>query len=123
MRRAWPGGCRYKLKQGELVKTRSPTSSFTMSLKVVTLFLLLCAIIIIITEGAIPKCCVTTSKSIPGYILRKTERFDFQSRRGVCEIDSLILYAKGKKYCAHPMVKRRLKKIQKLNRNKKKVEK
>uniref|UniRef100_A0A8C7QW01 Chemokine interleukin-8-like domain-containing protein n=1 Tax=Oncorhynchus mykiss TaxID=8022 RepID=A0A8C7QW01_ONCMY len=58
--------------------------------------------------GGIPKCCVKTSMDIPTNLLRRGEqRYN----------DGLILHVhrlhvKGKKLCAHPKIKRKLKRLQ-----------
>uniref|UniRef100_A0A673YVT8 C-C motif chemokine 28-like n=1 Tax=Salmo trutta TaxID=8032 RepID=A0A673YVT8_SALTR len=62
--------------------------------------------------GGIPKCCVKTSMDIPTNLLRKVERAEMQLSNGVCEINALILHVKGKKLCAHPKTKRKLKRLQ-----------
>ncbi|KAG7476573.1 hypothetical protein MATL_G00084420 [Megalops atlanticus] len=91
-----------------------------MDLKVAAVLLVLCATVTI-TEGAIPKCCVATTKLIPPHILRKVDKFDVQTSHGTCEIDALILHVKGKKYCAHPDVKRILRQVQRNRREKQRV--
>uniref|UniRef100_A0A673ZSL5 C-C motif chemokine 28-like n=1 Tax=Salmo trutta TaxID=8032 RepID=A0A673ZSL5_SALTR len=62
--------------------------------------------------GGIPKCCVTTSMNIPTNVLKKVERAEMQRSNGVCDINALVLHVKGKKLCAHPKVKRKLKRMQ-----------
>ncbi|XP_072514510.1 C-C motif chemokine 27b [Salminus brasiliensis] len=40
-------------------------------------------------QGAVPKCCVQTSR-VPLTILQEVEKFDVQSRHGACDIDALV---------------------------------
>ncbi|KAG9263025.1 C-C motif chemokine 27b [Astyanax mexicanus] len=56
-------------------------------------------------QGAVPKCCVQTSR-IPLSILQEVEKVEVQSRHGACEIDALVLHHNGKKYCAKPRAKK-----------------
>ncbi|KAJ8413967.1 hypothetical protein AAFF_G00065650 [Aldrovandia affinis] len=87
-----------------------------MALRLAALFLaplLLLCTLSIPSEGAIPKCCVTTSKLIQPSILRKVESVIIQKSSGVCEVPALILIVKGRAFCAHPAVLKILKKIQK----------
>nr|ACI68179.1 C-C motif chemokine 28 precursor [Salmo salar] len=83
-----------------------------MDLRVMVMLLFLCALAITTTEGGIPKCCVTTSMNIPTNVPRKVERAEMQRSNGVCDINALVLHVKGKKLCAHPKVKRKLKRMQ-----------
>nr|ACI66569.1 C-C motif chemokine 28 precursor [Salmo salar] len=83
-----------------------------MDLRVMVMLLFLCALAITTTEGGIPKCCVATSMNIPTNVLRKVERAEMQRSNGVCDINALVLHVKGKKLCAHPKVKRKLKRMQ-----------
>ncbi|XP_029572308.1 C-C motif chemokine 28 [Salmo trutta] len=83
-----------------------------MDLRVMVMLLFLCALAISTTEGGIPKCCVTTSMNIPTNVLKKVERAEMQRSNGVCDINALVLHVKGKKLCAHPKVKRKLKRMQ-----------
>ncbi|XP_038859174.1 C-C motif chemokine 27a [Salvelinus namaycush] len=83
-----------------------------MDLRVMVMLLFLCALAVTTTEGGIPKCCVTTSMDIPPNVLRKVERAEMQRSNGACEINALVLHVKGKKLCAHPKVKRKLKRMQ-----------
>ncbi|CAB1318500.1 unnamed protein product [Coregonus sp. 'balchen'] len=69
------------------------------------LALMLCVTIYSI-QGAIPKCCVGTSRSIPLSILMRVERYDVQHSHGACEINAVVLHANGRKYCANPRVKK-----------------
>ncbi|XP_052360208.1 C-C motif chemokine 27b [Oncorhynchus keta] len=57
-------------------------------------------------QGAIPKCCVGTSRNIPLSLLMRVERYDVQHNHGACEIDAVVLHANGRKYCADPRVKK-----------------
>lgn len=41
-------------------------------------------------SGAIPKCCVGTSRNIPLSILMRVERYDVQHNHGACEIDAVV---------------------------------
>ncbi|XP_010890771.1 C-C motif chemokine 27a [Esox lucius] len=91
-----------------------------MDLRLMVLLLFLCALAITTTEGGIPKCCVKISKDFPPNLLMKVEKVDVQKNNGACEINALVLHVKGKKYCAHPKVKRKLKKIQRRKGGKKK---
>nr|XP_046201150.1 C-C motif chemokine 27a [Oncorhynchus gorbuscha] len=92
--------------------TCSLTPAVTMDLRVMVMLLFLCALAITTAEGGIPKCCVTTSMDIPTNVLRKVERAEMQRNNGACEINALVLHVKGKKFCAHPKVKRKLKRMQ-----------
>ncbi|KAM9464594.1 C-C motif chemokine 27a [Salvelinus alpinus] len=91
-----------------------------MDLRVPVLLLFLCALAIKTTEGGIPKCCVKTSMDIPTNLLRKVERAEMQLSNGVCEINALILHVKGKKLCAHPKLKRKLKRLQRIGQKRQK---
>ncbi|XP_041755993.1 C-C motif chemokine 28-like [Coregonus clupeaformis] len=83
-----------------------------MDLRVMAMLLFLCALAITTTEGGIPKCCVKASMDIPTYLLRKVERAEMQRNNGACEINALVLHVQGKRLCAHPKVKRKLKRVQ-----------
>ncbi|KAL6472380.1 hypothetical protein MHYP_G00185680 [Metynnis hypsauchen] len=72
-----------------------------MDLKVLLLVL---SITFTSVQGAVPTCCVQTSR-IPLAILQEVEKYDVQNRNGVCEIDAVVLHHKGKKYCALPRAK------------------
>uniref|UniRef100_A0A4W5PZZ6 Chemokine interleukin-8-like domain-containing protein n=1 Tax=Hucho hucho TaxID=62062 RepID=A0A4W5PZZ6_9TELE len=69
------------------------------------LALVLCVAIYSI-QGAIPKCCVRTSRSIPLSTLMRVERYDVQHSHGACEIDAVVLHVNGRRYCADPRVKK-----------------
>ncbi|XP_051508690.1 C-C motif chemokine 27a [Myxocyprinus asiaticus] len=85
-----------------------------MELKTTSLLLLvLCAAILTSTEGAIPKCCVELSKNIPRQMLLKVSKYEIQTKYGVCDIDAVIIHLNGKRICAHPKVKKLLRKINK----------
>ncbi|XP_073322058.1 C-C motif chemokine 27a [Pagrus major] len=87
-----------------------------MDLKVAFVVICLCALAITSTEAGIPKCCITTKKSVPRHLLRKVHRYDLQENSGACDISALILYVKGmsRPICAHThmekIVRRLLKK-------------
>ncbi|KAJ7993605.1 hypothetical protein DPEC_G00256360 [Dallia pectoralis] len=83
-----------------------------MDLKLMVLLLFLCALAITSTEGALPKCCLMTSMNFPRKLLMKVEQVEEQRNSGACEINALVLHVKKKKYCAHPKIKRILKKLQ-----------
>lgn len=76
---------------------------------------------IISIQGAIPKCCVATSKHFPRSILLNVEQVEIQHSHGACEIKAVILYANGKKYCANPKVRRILKELEQIRRMKRQI--
>ncbi|KAJ8262828.1 hypothetical protein COCON_G00152850 [Conger conger] len=69
-------------------------------------------------EGAIPKCCVATSKAMSPSLLRRMERIEVQSSAGVCNINALIVHVKGKKYCVHVAARNILNRVLKRRRGK-----
>ncbi|XP_046878827.1 C-C motif chemokine 27a [Hypomesus transpacificus] len=77
-----------------------------MELKRVLLGLSLCALLIP-TQAAIPKCCVTVSKNISNKMLKRVKH-TAQQDDGICQIKALILYLDGKKVCAPLSVWKRL---------------
>ncbi|XP_046900494.1 C-C motif chemokine 27b [Hypomesus transpacificus] len=65
-------------------------------------------------QGAIPKCCVATSKHFPQSLLMSVERYEMQNSHGPCDIEALILYANGKKYCSDLRVRRILRRLKQM---------
>ncbi|XP_075325121.1 C-C motif chemokine 27a [Odontesthes bonariensis] len=83
-----------------------------MDLKGVLVIVCLCALAITSTDAGIPKCCIRT-RNISVRQLVKVVRWERQDSRGVCDIDALRLYQKGKPIpiCAHPQVEVFIKKL------------
>uniref|UniRef100_A0A096M6Q3 Chemokine interleukin-8-like domain-containing protein n=2 Tax=Poecilia TaxID=8080 RepID=A0A096M6Q3_POEFO len=67
-----------------------------MDLKVVLLVVFLSALAITSTNASIPSCCISTQTFMPRK-LSKVERVERQYSNGVCDIDALKLYLKGRK--------------------------
>uniref|UniRef100_A0A3P9PP76 C-C motif chemokine n=1 Tax=Poecilia reticulata TaxID=8081 RepID=A0A3P9PP76_POERE len=87
-----------------------------MDLKVVLLVVFLSALAITSTHGNIPRCCIRTQK-FTKRIFSKVERWERQYSNGVCDLDALILYMKGrmKPICVDVQLERTMKRIQKIN--------
>ncbi|XP_072243057.1 C-C motif chemokine 27a [Leuresthes tenuis] len=83
-----------------------------MDLKGVFVIVCLCALAIVSTDAGIPKCCIRTRDILPKQ-LGRVVRWEKQDSRGVCDIDALKLYQKGKiiPICAHPRMEELLKKL------------
>uniref|UniRef100_A0A3Q2EGE2 Chemokine interleukin-8-like domain-containing protein n=1 Tax=Cyprinodon variegatus TaxID=28743 RepID=A0A3Q2EGE2_CYPVA len=82
-----------------------------MDLKVILVVVCLCSLAITLTDAGIPKCCIRTSKIHPAW-LKKAQRWWEQSDIGVCDIEALVVYVKGrgKPFCLHPKMRRFLEK-------------
>ncbi|XP_037834767.1 C-C motif chemokine 27a [Kryptolebias marmoratus] len=68
-----------------------------MDLKVVFVIVCLSALAITSTDAGIPKCCISVRNSTPKYLWRKDFRWERQDSNGVCDIDALVVFMKGKK--------------------------
>ncbi|KAJ8285403.1 hypothetical protein GJAV_G00026410 [Gymnothorax javanicus] len=79
------------------------------------LFIWVCSLT---SEGAIPRCCVATSKMSPR-LLRKAERIEYQSSGGVCDISAFIVHIKRRKYCVNPSMKKLIRKMRPRRKGKK----
>ncbi|XP_009322895.1 PREDICTED: C-C motif chemokine 28 [Pygoscelis adeliae] len=62
-------------------------------------------------------CCTKVSDEIPKGILRRVERFEIQKADGLCHLEAVILYIKGRKFCVSPRI-RKVKKWMKKNKHK-----
>ncbi|KAJ8338683.1 hypothetical protein SKAU_G00354690 [Synaphobranchus kaupii] len=78
---------------------RLQRSHHTMDLKV-AVFLLVLFAAATVSEGGAFQCCVTVKHKIPRRIVQNVDKCDVQRKGGFCEIEAVILYVKGKKYCA-----------------------
>ncbi|KAG5835047.1 hypothetical protein ANANG_G00267950 [Anguilla anguilla] len=68
-----------------------------MDLKIAAFLLVLFATVTI-SEGGKYGCCLKTSKRITRPMW-KMDKYYIQQKGGFCEIDAVILHAKGRKYC------------------------
>ncbi|CAL8330838.1 unnamed protein product [Arctogadus glacialis] len=82
-----------------------------MDLKAVVFFICLAALCLTSTEAGIPKCCLQTAKKISAHMLSKVQKWEVQQNNGVCFIQALVLYIRGRKkpVCADLGIKRMLK--------------
>ncbi|XP_035235733.1 C-C motif chemokine 27a [Anguilla anguilla] len=95
-----------------------------MALSIQALLLALSLLLWVFTltcEGAMPKCCLYTDRSITPRLLRRAEKIEVQSSGGFCDINALIIHVKGKKFCAHLPKKEILTKILKRRSGKKRM--
>ncbi|KAM6109631.1 C-C motif chemokine 28 [Phoenicopterus ruber ruber] len=51
-------------------------------------------------------CCTKMSDEIPKGILRRVERFEIQKADGLCHLEAVILYVKGRKFCVSPQIRK-----------------
>uniref|UniRef100_A0A3B3V5R5 Chemokine interleukin-8-like domain-containing protein n=1 Tax=Poecilia latipinna TaxID=48699 RepID=A0A3B3V5R5_9TELE len=88
-----------------------------MDLKVVLLVVFLSALAITSTNASIPSCCISTQKFMPRKMLSKVERLERQYSNGVCDIDALKLYLKGRMrpICIDVQLEKAFVRIQNLN--------
>ncbi|PWA15822.1 hypothetical protein CCH79_00008895 [Gambusia affinis] len=90
-----------------------------MDLKVVLVVVFLSALAITSTNAFIPSCCIST-KTFTRNLLLKVERWERQYGDGICDIDALVLYMKGRRrpVCADPQQFNILKRIQRMQQTK-----
>ncbi|NWT71531.1 CCL28 protein, partial [Prunella himalayana] len=65
------------------------------------LFLTLLLLFLALFPGAF-SCCMKISDEISKGILRRVERFEIQKAGGLCHLEAVILYMKGRKFCVNP---------------------
>ncbi|NXJ71133.1 CCL28 protein, partial [Rostratula benghalensis] len=80
------------------------------------LFLTLLLLFLALFPGAF-NCCTKISEEIPKGILRRVEGFEMQKADGLCRLEAVILYIKGRKFCVSPRI-RKVKKWMKKNKHK-----
>ncbi|NXN30407.1 CCL28 protein, partial [Nycticryphes semicollaris] len=80
------------------------------------LFLTLLLLFLALFPGAF-NCCTRISDEIPKGILRRVEGFEMQKADGLCHLEAVILYIKGRKFCVCP----RIRKVKKWMKNKLKI--
>ncbi|NXT10051.1 CCL28 protein, partial [Prunella fulvescens] len=69
------------------------------------LFLTLLLLFLALFPGAF-SCCMKISDEISKGILRRVERFEIQKAGGLCHLEAVILYMKGRKFCVNPWNKK-----------------
>ncbi|NWW82728.1 CCL28 protein, partial [Climacteris rufus] len=83
---------------------------------ITVLFLTLLLLFLALFPGAF-NCCTKISDEVPKGILRRVERFEIQKADGLCHLEAVIIYIKGKKFCVSPR-NRKVKKIMKKMKHK-----
>ncbi|XP_061208158.1 C-C motif chemokine 28 [Neopsephotus bourkii] len=90
-----------------------------MDVNLVTVLAVLAVAVSQTSETLFPgafNCCTKISDEIPKGILRRVERFEIQKADGLCHLEAVILYIKGRKFCVSPRI-RKVKKWMKKNKH------
>ncbi|NXV75440.1 CCL28 protein, partial [Atlantisia rogersi] len=63
-------------------------------------------------------CCTEISTEIPRGILQRVEKFEIQEADGLCHLEAIILYIRGRKFCVSPQMTGTVERWMKMNKHK-----